>query len=94
MTAQFKADSTFIIRGRGLVLSGWVIEGVVRAGMRISIETFPRMLTIDGIELITTIPRVPGLFGLLFLSTDPQEIALWKSLEVKDLLFDVLEPDS
>ena len=83
-----------MIRGRGLVLAGWVIEGAVRVGMHIVIEPFPRTLTIDEIMMIHAEPRMPGLLGLLFLSTDPQEIALWKSLEIKDLLFAVLEPDS
>jgi translation elongation factor EF-Tu-like GTPase len=96
MTAQFKARDTFIIKGRGLVLTGWVIEGVLKVGMTLSLPAFPRRLAIDGFEMIhTTDPAVPKL-GLLFLGTDQAEIQLWTSLDVKEKIFEVtsLEPQS
>jgi hypothetical protein len=89
--AQFKAEDTFIIRGRGMVLTGWVIEGTLRLGMAISIEGFPRSLAIDGFEMINSRNRMKGLLGLLFLSTDQQEMALWKKLDVKEKVFNVIE---
>ena len=93
MTAKFKGEDTFIIRGRGLVLSGWIIEGSLRVGMALSIEGFPRTLTINGVEFIHTEPHIKGLIGLLFLSTDPQEITLWKELDVKDKIVSVVETE-
>jgi hypothetical protein len=91
MSNQFKVEDHFLIRGRGLVLTGYLIEGIVHKGMRISIPAFPRMLTIDGIEMIHANPRKPGMFGLLFLTTDADEIRLWKQLPLKDIVFDILE---
>ena len=92
MSNQFKAEGYFIIRGRGLVLAGYMMEGIVREGMRISIPAFPRSLSVDGIEMIhTSSPHQPGLFGLLFLTTDADEIKLWKQLYLKDVIFELLE---
>ena len=91
MSIQFKAEDHFLIKGRGLVLTGYLIEGVVRKGMHISIPAFPRILTVDGIEMIYTNPRKPGMFGLLFLTTDADEIRLWKQLTLKDVVFEIVE---
>lgn len=91
MSTHFKAEDHFIIKGRGLVLTGYLIEGVVRKGMTISIPSFPRILTVDGIEIIHTTPKKPGMFGLLFLTTDVDEIKLWKQLTLKDTIFNILE---
>ncbi len=89
MTTRFRAYDTFSIKGRGLVLSGWIIEGTLKVGMTLFVPDFPRRLTIDGLEFIhNTDPAGPKL-GLLFLSTDPDEMQLWKSLDVKEKVFEV-----
>ncbi len=93
MTAQFRACDAFIIKGRGLVLTGWVIEGNLKVGMTLSLPAFPRRLIIDGFEMIhTSDPALPKL-GLLFLSTDQAEIQLWMSLDVKEKIFEVTSPE-
>jgi hypothetical protein len=89
MKTQFKARDTFIIKGRGLVLAGWITEGDIKIGMSLTIPTFPRQLIIDGLETITSIdPNYPKL-GLFFRSTDQTEILLWKQLNIKDKVFGV-----
>jgi len=96
MTTMFTGHSAFIIRNRGLVLAGWVTEGTARLGMAVHIESFPRPLFIDEIEMINTSGELPGLIGLLFLSTDQNEMRLWKRLDVKDKVFEVrdnVQPD-
>jgi hypothetical protein len=35
--------------------------------------------------------KLPGELGLLFLSTDEQEIRAWKGLDVKDNVFEIVE---
>lgn len=89
MSTFFKAEDTVVIKGRGLVLFGTIVEGIVKVGMFLNIESFPRQLIIDGLEWPISSPRIPGLIGLLFLSTDQQEIDLWKSIDIKDKVFEV-----
>jgi translation elongation factor EF-Tu-like GTPase len=93
MTAQFKAEDTLIIRGRGMVLTGRVLEGTLRLGMAVTIEGFPRTLSIDGFEMINSQNLMDGLVGLLFLSTDQQDITLWKRLDVKEKVLKIMETD-
>jgi hypothetical protein len=87
--STFKAGNAFVIRGRGLVLSGHIVDGIVSVGMSLTVESFPRPLTIDGLEMINTLHKEPGLIGLFFQSTNRQEMELWKSLDVKDKVFEV-----
>jgi hypothetical protein len=94
MNAKFQAEATFIIKGRGLVLSGWIVEGTVKRDMVISIPSFPRMLRIEGIEMIRTVNLPPGLVGLVFSFADDQDTALWEQLDVKGKIFEVEEKKS
>ena len=89
MNAKFQADSTFIIKGRGLVLSGWIIEGTVKRDMVISISSFPRVLRIEAIEMIRAVDLPPGLIGLVFSFVDDQDTASWKRLDVKGKVFEI-----
>ena len=89
MNAKFQADDAFIIKGRGLVLSGRIVEGTVKRGMVISIPSFPRMLRIEGFEMISTVDLSPGLVGLLFPFKDDPDTALWRQLDVKGKIFKV-----
>lgn len=89
MTAKILADSTFIIKGRGLVLSGWIIEGVVKRDMVISNPFFSRVLSIEAVEMIRTVNQAPGLVGLVFPFTSDSDTALWKKLDVKGRVFEI-----
>jgi hypothetical protein len=88
MSAKFKADSTFQIKGRGLVLAGWVLEGTIKIGMIAQIPSFPRKLTVQGIEMITTHPR-RGIIGLLFPFGNEDDTPQWKKLDLKGQVIDV-----
>ncbi len=87
--ALFKAYETFAIKGRGLVLVGWVTEGIIKIDMSLNIPGFPQPLVIKGFEhMLTRDPNAPKL-GLFFPSTDPDEIQIWKNLDIKDKTFEV-----
>jgi len=89
MNAKFQADATFVIIGRGLVLSGWIIEGTVKQNMINSIPSFPRILRIEIVEMIRAVNLPPGLVGLVFSFADDQDTALWKQLDVKGKVFEI-----
>ena len=93
MSAKFEVDSTFLIKSRGLVLAGWILEGKVKPDMIAVISSFPRKLIIQGIEMITANelrPR-PRIVGLLFSLGSEQDISLWKVLDVKGQVIDILD---
>ena len=92
MTAKFEADSAFLIRGRGLVLAGWVVEGRIKPGMTLSIPSFPQKLVVQGIELITLDPTAkvrPDIIGIRFSLFGEQESLLWRNLDVKGKIFEI-----
>jgi hypothetical protein len=87
MSTFFKAESAFLIRGRGMILAGTVLDGMATRGMSVQIEGFPRQLLVDGIEHISTDDQRPNVIGLLFQSSDPDELKLWRSLDVEEKVF-------
>jgi translation elongation factor EF-Tu-like GTPase len=92
MNAKFEVDSTFIIKGRGLVLAGWIIEGKIKTGMIADISLFPEKLTVQGVEMITTEGARPDVIGLLFPLTSEHHISLWKALDIKGRTVELLHP--
>jgi hypothetical protein len=95
MSAKFEADSTFVIKGRGLLLAGWIVDGRVKPGMILSLHSFPRNLPILGIEFIYHIPRLRrGLIGLLFHLESEPDTSLWKSLDIKGQILEIQDADS
>ena len=50
--------------------------------------------SLEGIEMIRTTNRPPGLIGLVFSFVDDQDTALWKRLDVKDKVFELEDSKS
>jgi len=92
MGAKFKADSTFTISGRGLVVDGELIEGTVKVGMKTRIGSWPTELTISGVQPVWRMDRKPGevvLYTLLFSSQDEQEYVRWRALDLKGQVLEI-----
>jgi hypothetical protein len=78
-----------LIKGRGLVLAGWIQDGAIKTGMTVFIPELKRKLTIQSIEMITTKGIHPGIVGLLFPISDEQDALNWKNLEVKGRIYEI-----
>ena len=94
MIAKFEANDLFLIKVRGYVIVGWIREGTVKVGMKVSISSFPQKLVIKGIEMISTIDRpleLQGVLGLLFPLGNEQDNLIWKNLDIKGRVLDIEE---
>ena len=89
MPARFKADSTFTISGRGLVVAGEILEGSVKSGMRVQILSWPSLLTINSVEHILRTDKSPAIVGLLFISRDEEEYTRWRALDLKGQILEL-----
>jgi hypothetical protein len=92
MAAKFKADSVFIIHGKGLVIDGELTEGTVKVGMKTRIPSWPNELTISGVQPVYRRDRKPGevvLISLLFSSQDEREYDRWRALDLKDQILEI-----
>ena len=84
MRAKFKADCTFAVTGRGLVIVGEVVEGVVSIGMGIQIPSWSSRLTISAVGFVRRTDHSSCGVGLVFASRDEGECAGWQALDLKD----------
>ncbi len=92
MSARFEAEAAILVRGRGLVLLGRVVAGVVKPGMSLCIPSFPVRLVVQGFEHVTLQPKArvaPGIIGLRFALCGEAEQAAWKNLNVRGKVFTV-----
>jgi len=89
MGATFKADATFTIPGRGLVVAGEILDGIVKVGMTTFVPPWPSALTVSGVELIRRVDKHPANVGLLFASQNDEEYARWRALDVKDQFLNI-----
>jgi translation elongation factor EF-Tu-like GTPase len=93
MPAKFKADSTFTIEGRGLVLGGEILEGVIKRGMTASILSWPSRLTISEVSLVPRSDRKPSDIGLVFAGRDEAELVRWRALDLKGQIIEIEDGD-
>ena len=91
MTAKFKAANTFTITGRGLVVAGEIVEGFIKAGMKVRVPSYSQDLTIGGVELIRNVQNPNCNVGLLFSSHDENEFTRWRDLDLKDKVLEVYD---
>ncbi len=91
MGARFKADATFTISRRGLVVAGEILDGTVNIGMVTQVPSWPSALTISGVELICRADKHPANVGLLFASQDEAEYARWRSLDLRGQVLEIQE---
>jgi translation elongation factor EF-Tu-like GTPase len=72
MNASFKIDSLFQLTGRGVVLAGTILCGIVRKGMKI---TWPgnHQYVISSVESIHG-DRGQPLIGIVIEATQPDEL--------------------
>ena len=92
MSAKFEVNDLFLIKGRGHVIAGWVLEGVVKIGMSVSMPMFPQKLVIKSIEMINTFngsTELTGIVGLLVPFGSGQEELLWQDLDIRGQILDV-----
>lgn len=81
MTASFALDGMFTLNGRGLVLTGQIVEGVIRVGdrVRLPVGASGHLAHIAGVETghRRTLDGSPGGFvGLVLDQLSPDEITL------------------
>jgi hypothetical protein len=93
MAAKFKAEETYRIIGRGVVISGRILEGTIKIGMQVSIPKVDRVLTIAGIGINNRIDGVRGTISLLFATKDPKEIKYLRSLNLQDVVLEITETE-
>jgi len=93
MPARFRADSTFTIEGRGLVVAGEILEGVIKRGMQAQIPSWPRRLTISDVSSIRRMDRKPSDIGLVFASQDEADFVRWRALDLKDQILEIQDED-
>ena len=94
MPAKFKADSTFTIEGRGLVIAGEILEGVITGGMLARIPSWPRPLTVSDVAFIRRIDREPSEVGRVFTSQDEADFIRWRELDLKDQILEIDDGDA
>src|SRR5687767_12114433 len=91
MTARFRAHGTFTVPGRGLVVAGEIVDGIVKIGMTARVPSWPCNLTIAGVELIRSEDGIPANVGLVFASQNDAEFARWKSLDLQGQTLEIWE---
>ena len=84
MGAVFQLEDTFTITGRGLVLAGQLVEGVVRVGDRVQLPLGggDRPARVTGVEIghsLAADGSARGFLGLLVGELPPAEIPLVRS---------------
>jgi translation elongation factor EF-Tu-like GTPase len=84
MPAKFKVEATFTVPGRGLVVAGEVLEGSLRIGMTTQIPSWPRELTISGVEFVKHADRNPRRVGVLLRSQNEADYERWRAIEMPD----------
>ena len=96
MGAKFEIEGVFSIRGRGLVLTGWVDEGRIKTGMTFSLPTISNKLTVLGFEWPHVDPKAGlrrGLIGLLFSLGSDEANASWKNRDIAGQFIEINDPD-
>jgi len=93
MAAKFRVSSTFVIEGRGLALSGQILEGAVGKGMKIRVPSWPAQLTIAEVDSIRRLDRNPSVVGLVFTSNEKPDFARWRALDLKNQILQVEDED-
>ena len=87
--AKFKAACTFVVSGRGLVLTGEVVEGLVEIGMSTQIPSWPSRLTISAVEFVRRTDENACDVGLVFENRDEGESARWQDLDLRDQILEI-----
>jgi hypothetical protein len=86
MTTKFKAHGTFTVPGRGLVVAGEILGGMVKVGMNTRVPSWPTHLTIAGV-----VHGMPVNVGLLFASQNEAEFTRWKALDLQGKVLEIQE---
>jgi translation elongation factor EF-Tu-like GTPase len=86
MTAKYRIKDTFKITGRGLVLAGYIEEGIVLTGSYIEFSAFDikRKRKIIGVEGVRQANPDKANTGLLIECVDKNEIDELRSWRPKD----------
>ena len=87
MHAKFKANLAFIIRERGLILSGEIIEGTIKEGMQLQIPHWPEILKIKSVEFLCRLDRKPEI-GLVF-PYKKSSVSDWENLTLTDQTLEI-----
>jgi hypothetical protein len=64
--SQFEVTGHYFVSSRGAIITGQLLSGGIRMGTEIPTGTEPPMLTISGIETLTSIEKKPCGNGLIF----------------------------
>ncbi len=84
-TATFYASGSFLLRERRLfVIVGDVLEGEVRAGMKLSVPLGGIALTtrVASVEFVDVIHERKAYLGLAIECADPDELDFWMGLGI------------
>jgi translation elongation factor EF-Tu-like GTPase len=80
--AEFEIRDVFKISGRGVVLGGQVLSGIIRKGMRVRLAlngVTAIEATVTAVEIIDRVDRTADI-GLVIDVQDPDGVSLWKQL--------------
>ncbi len=88
MPAKFKAEASFTAPGRGLVVTGDVLEGIVRAGMAAKFPAWPDELVIDHVGLVRRLDGKDEV-GLVFSKREQAALMQLRALSLRDQIVEI-----
>jgi hypothetical protein len=97
VAARFHVKDTFAVENRSyFVLAGTVVEGEIRAGMFVHVAFNSSMAMTALIDCIEFVRRQGGTEDtcLCIRYDEPEELTLWRGLDIGDEIFEVITDDS
>ena len=93
MIGKFKVSGTIKIAGRGLVLIGDIIEGIVKAGGVVVIKNGAEeiFLEIKEVDIGDRISRGEFFIGITFIFKDERQKIFFESLNIEGQVLDVFD---
>ncbi|GJM26232.1 MAG: hypothetical protein DHS20C16_26470 [Phycisphaerae bacterium] len=85
MTAQFLIESTFRIRGRGLVVAGKTVSGTIEEGMTFTLPTIDEPMVIESVKMIRSVQPTRYDEGLFCKEVSEENQAAWSNLDISGL---------
>ena len=90
---RFHVRDTFAINDKSVfVMAGFIIEGEIAAGMLMRMPFNATVMVTAEIDHIQNLQRPDGdVVCLCIRCADPQELALWEALKIKDHTVEIIK---